>query len=207
MKNLDNQRTHLKRNFKIKLFKICSMCFFVLALSQIDQRFTTQMQTLQIAYNSGSIPEQLDMSLTTAQLLSYISDLAQVIHLTTALFLIVIGTNIEYSTQSNLIIFWITGSVSVFKIISGVFVFFLTKDKRIHTKTVDEGTMILYNWGWISFYRSVPFELFFAMADSVKYVQFVFIAKWLQRKYLITIIGFWFIFQGICSNIEEQNAF
>jgi hypothetical protein len=94
----------------------------VLALSQIDQRFTSQMQTLQIAYNSEKIPEDLDVPFT----LSYISDLAQVIHLTTALFLIVIGTNLEYSSQSNLIIFWITASVSAFKLFSGLFVFILS---------------------------------------------------------------------------------
>ena len=67
--------------------------------------------------------------------------------------------------------------------------------------------MVIYNWMWVSYYRSIPFEIFFAMADSVKYVQFVFIAKWLQRKYLITMIGFWYIFQGIFSNIEDQSSF
>jgi hypothetical protein len=84
------------------------------------------MQTLQIAYNSEKIPENLDIPMSTPKLLSYISDLAQVIHLTTALFLIVIGTNLEYSSNSNLMIFWITSSVSAFKLISGVFVFLLS---------------------------------------------------------------------------------
>ena len=48
---------------------------------------------------------------------------------------------------------------------------------------------------WI--YDYIPFEVFFAIADSVKYIQGVFIAKWVDRKFLMVPFGLWFILMGM----------
>ena len=50
----------------------------------------------------------------------FINDVAQVIHLTTALFLMLIGSHLEYSKRSDLYIFFITLTVALVKLISCV---------------------------------------------------------------------------------------
>ena len=55
---------------------------------------------------------------------------------------------------------------------------------------------------WLTQYKVVPFEVFFAIQDSIKYVQFVYLAKWVKRRHLVTIIGFWFFFLGFCEVIS-----
>lgn len=48
----------------------------------------------------------------------FINDVAQVIHLTTAIFLMLIGCHLEYSTKSDLYVFFITFTIAVVKLIS-----------------------------------------------------------------------------------------
>mmetsp|Transcript_8226 Transcript_8226/g.13767 ORF Transcript_8226/g.13767 Transcript_8226/m.13767 type:complete len:424 (-) Transcript_8226:38-1309(-) len=48
-------------------------------------------------------------------------------------------------------------------------------------------------------YQYIPFELFFAITDSIKYIQVVYIAKWINRKYLTSIVGILFTSLGMSS--------
>lgn len=59
-------------------------------------------------------------------------------------------------------------------------------------------------WMWLIHYKYFPFELFFAVADSLKYVQFVYMAKWVNRQHLITVVGFWFMLFGTFNMIAKQ---
>ena len=48
----------------------------------------------------------------------FINDVAQVIHLTTAIFLVFIGTHLEYSKKGDLYVFLITFTIAIVKLIS-----------------------------------------------------------------------------------------
>jgi len=48
----------------------------------------------------------------------FINDVAQVIHLTTAIFLVFIGSHLEYSKRSDLYVFFITLTIAIVKLIS-----------------------------------------------------------------------------------------
>ena len=48
-------------------------------------------------------------------------------------------------------------------------------------------------------YKYLPFELFFAIADSIKYVIAVYIAKWCDRKFIMVPFALWFIIMGLCE--------
>ena len=59
---------------------------------------------------------------------------------------------------------------------------------------------------WLSDYQMLPFELVFALSDAIKYIQFIYIAKWVRRKYLIVAIGCWFTFLGVTKIFREYLA-
>jgi hypothetical protein len=48
----------------------------------------------------------------------FINDVAQVIHLTTAIFLVFIGSHLEYSKKGDLYVFFITFTIAIVKLIS-----------------------------------------------------------------------------------------
>jgi hypothetical protein len=94
-------------------------------------------------------------------------------------------------------------TISVVKLISGIQIMYGSEEYE--GKVMGTSSFQIYNWIWVDFYREIPFEVFFAISDSIKYVQFVYLAKWVQRKHLITIIGFWFVFVGLFSILEKQR--
>ena len=51
-------------------------------------------------------------------------------------------------------------------------------------------------------YKYFPFELLFAIINSVKYIYFIYIAKWISGKNLTIIIGVVYIFLGMLSWFE-----
>ena len=79
----------------------------------------------------------------------------------------------------------------------------ILKYKDVETQTL---LFSLYKWMWLSDYYMLPFELVFALQDAIKYIQFIYIAKWVRRKYLIIAIGAWFTFLGIMMVFREFLA-
>jgi hypothetical protein len=45
-------------------------------------------------------------------------------------------------------------------------------------------------------FRFLPLEIVFAFCDSLKYIQIIYIAKWVNRRYLITYCSFFYIGLG-----------
>jgi hypothetical protein len=46
-------------------------------------------------------------------------------------------------------------------------------------------------------YAVLPFELFFAIADSMKYIQAIYIAKWIDRQHMMLPFAIWFMLLGM----------
>ena len=57
-------------------------------------------------------------------------------------------------------------------------------------------------WYWIDLYNQVPVDVFFAAADCIRYIQFVYLAHWIDRKRLIIIVGLWFTLVGLSKTIH-----
>lgn len=47
--------------------------------------------------------------------------------------------------------------------------------------------------------RYIPCELFFAIANSIKYVMVVYVAKWIKKSTLIGMVGLMFAMLGALS--------
>ena len=105
------------------------------------------------------------------------------VHLTTAIILILTGSIIEYTEYANKIVFSINCLVSIIHFIYGLI---LLDGQNILTQMFEEGA-----------YRFIPIELIFALADSIKYLQLIYISKWINRKYLVVIVGIWFTGLGM----------
>lgn len=45
--------------------------------------------------------------------------------------------------------------------------------------------------------KMVPFEILFAITNSIKYTQVIYIAKWVNRSHLMTLMGLWFALSGM----------
>ena len=84
-----------------------------LAFSQIDTRFTSQLHQV---YSEVNFETSKGGSLALDN--DFIADVAQVIHLTTAIFLLFIGTHLEYSKKGDLYVFFITLTIAIVKIFS-----------------------------------------------------------------------------------------
>jgi hypothetical protein len=124
--------------------------------------------------------------------------------LTTAIFLLLLGSIVEYSPRTDgyilAIIIWVfigkmnngyvlyeryaTGATTITAEAAG-----LTKDSHV------ENGMLR----WFGIYAWVPWEVFFAVADSIKYVQVVYIAKWMDRRFMMVPFSFWFILMGMAQ--------
>ena len=67
----------------------------------------------------------------------------------------------------------------------------------------DSPKHLMLTWLWLVEYKSFPFEIFFAISDSLKYIQFVYLAKWVNRQHLITVIGSWFMMFGFLNILNN----
>lgn len=121
------------RRKQILVIGLCSVIFF---LSQFDFKVSTVLKEF------ASKEETLSV--------------AQVVHLTTAIFLVLIGSLLEYTPRADLYIVVIGVTVSVAKVANGML--FLRGEQFIK-KMVDD-----------DIYRYFPVELFFAISDSIKYI-------------------------------------
>ena len=63
--------------------------------------------------------------------------------------------------------------------------------------------MNIYIWYWLQLNKTYPLEMFFALSDSIKYIQLVYLAKWVERRHLVTFVGVWFIIYGICQACKD----
>jgi len=45
-------------------------------------------------------------------------------------------------------------------------------------------------------FKFFPLEIVFAFCDSLKYIQIIYIAKWVNRRYLITYCSLFYILLG-----------
>ena len=124
-------------------------------------------------------------------------------HLTTAIFLLFLGAHLEYLRYSDFYILFLIITVCFFKIIAGGLLVNLSDDLSLwHQK---EKSINIYIWFWIRFeqYSPLPLETFFAIYDSIKYIQFVYLAKWIERKHVMTVIGFYYINYGMIIAITN----
>ena len=120
--------------------------------------------------------------------------MVQVMHLTTAVFLIVLGSFLEYTSSADLIILLISAFTAFMKIIFGFYY-------KTHSEDLRELKIAELN-------KDIPFELIFAICDSIKYVQIIYITKWVHRNYITSIVGFWFILlslSGYTSILKMQT--
>ena len=107
----------------------------------------------------------------------------QVVHLTTAIFLILIGSILEYSPHTDKVILTICLITGTIKTIAGLL--------------LTNGNDILSDIFTTQNYKYFPIELLFAINDSIKYIEVIYIAKWIDRKNLIIIVGFMFVVLGV----------
>ena len=121
--------------------------------------------------------------------------MAQVIHLTTAIFLILIGCHLEYSNNGDIYILLVSLTVVGGKLMGGyqnweksVAVMeernqysWQFETKKEYASFKDDPKYQIFMWKWLINYNSFPFEIFFAVSDSLKYLQFVYLAKWVNR--------------------------
>jgi hypothetical protein len=121
-----------------------------------------------------------------------------VIHMTTALFLVLIGSHLEYSNRADLYVFLVTLTIAILKLIS---CFDIMRKSEAMPEDSDE-SFLIFKWLWLSQYKYIPYEVFFAIQDSIKYIQFIYIAKWVKRRHLVTMFGFWFFFVGFVDVIN-----
>lgn len=84
------------------------------------------------------------------------------------------GSILEYSRKIDFYVFLVSLSISVFKVIYGILL--LTNDQFSRLKFNDLND-------------DFPFELFFAISNSIKYIQMVYIAKWINKRYLVIVFG------------------
>ena len=75
--------------------------------------------------------------------------------MTTAIFLLLMGSILEYSRNIDYYVFLVSISVSIFKIIYGIYM--LTDDHFEKTNFADLN-------------NDFPFELFYAICNSIKYI-------------------------------------
>jgi hypothetical protein len=81
---------------------VCILCFSTLAFSQVDTRFTSQLQQIYSEVNyelkmRNMTGSQSSYIIDDEENREFINDVAQVIHLTTAIFLMLVGSHLEYS--------------------------------------------------------------------------------------------------------------
>ena len=131
---------------------------------------------------------QIDLKLSTNLLSSAINKeveiaTTQTIHMTTALFLFGLGAFLEYNPWLDWIIFVITATVVVAKGIQGY-----EKIANLNEHGIQQKSNI---------YEYVPFEVVFPICNSIKYVQVVYIAKWVGKHHWITVISLFFILLGL----------
>jgi hypothetical protein len=89
----------------------------------------------------------------------FINDVAQVIHITTALFLMLIGSHLEYSHRSDLYVLLVTMTIAILKLLSCVEI--MRKSEAMDEDS--EESFLIFKWLWLSQYRFVPYEVFFAI--------------------------------------------
>ena len=91
------------------------------------------------------------------------------IHLISAIVLLLLGSHLEYIKSADLVVFILTFLVSFVKIVSGIHIYM--KSEYLSNKYVDEKhTMNIYIWYWLDQNKSYPLEMFFALSDSIKYI-------------------------------------
>ena len=56
-------------------------------------------------------------------------------------------------------------------------------------------------------FRFLPLEIVFAFCDSLKYIQIIYIAKWVNRRYLITYCSFFYIVLGFIDGWSKALFF
>ena len=95
----------------------------------------------------------------------FINEIAQVIHLTTAFFLLFLGSYLEYSSNNNWIVFMITFTISIIKPVFGLQILMSQGDQS--SKYFPSGIATLFQF---LDYQQMPMEIFFAISDSIKYV-------------------------------------
>lgn len=123
-------------------------------------------------------------------------------HLTTAIFLLLLGAHLEYFPKADLCIFVLILIVSLVKMVTGAII---VAQSDVLSRSERQQSINIYIWFWLRQYTScpVPLEIFFAIHRSIKHIQFVYLAKWIERKHLITVIGSWYLLQGIVSAVND----
>lgn len=131
----------------------------------------------------------------------FIEEVAQVVHLTTAIFLLLLGAHLEYMKRGDLYIFVFLVIVSFVKTVTGAAI--VTQSESLSFRHERQQSINIYVWFWLRQYSPAPLEVFFAINDSIKYIQFVYLAKWIERKHLITVIGSWYLLYGIANAVNN----
>lgn len=108
--------------------------------------------------------------------------------MTTGIFLILLGSLLEYSSKADLVVYIIGLSVASVKIINGLYII-------INGREVGEGVFDQIN-------KLLPCELFFAVANSIKYVIVVYVAKWVNKSALLGMVGIMFTILGMTNWIK-----
>lgn len=108
--------------------------------------------------------------------------------MTTGIFLILLGSLLEYSSKADLVVYIIGLSVASLKIINGLYII-------INGREVGEGVFDQIN-------KLLPCELFFAVANSIKYVIVVYVAKWVNKSALLGMVGIMFTILGMTNWIK-----
>lgn len=170
-------------------------------LSSIDLNFSKELGFLRTEVIRGRDDPTVPTFYKIA--LRELESMQQVVHLTTAIFLLIAGPIIEQSKWAQLAVLLVTLLVCFIKVYSG---FFMYLDAwNLTTKYVQQNIKLKTTiWYWLTDYQLMPLELFFAASDAIRYIQFVYLAKWINRKNLIMIMGLWFSLIGLSETVSAS---
>ena len=109
--DLDNPQhiAHVQSTFKRKQFIACFLCILVFVSSQLD------FKTSDLVKKMASAKEDQQA-------------ITQVVYLTTAIFLILLGSLLEYSSKADLVVYMTSFLIAVIKILGGVFILMTNKE-------------------------------------------------------------------------------
>ena len=112
------------------------------------------------------------------------------------------GPLVEYSKSADKIILLFSLSITVIKFITGALMLKNSVALSINYTQVNTG-LSMQVWFWLKEYQEVPLEVFFAAAESVKFIQIVFLAQWLDKKRVVIYVGGWFMLLGASNAIHS----
>lgn len=119
-----------------------------------------------------------------------------VCRLATGVLILILSQYLEYIQFVDWYILFTSITVVIIKFINGVLI--------IKNKVVDDPSNQEFFNG---VFRFLPLEIVFAFCDSLKYIQIIYIAKWVNRRYLITYCSFFYIVLGFIDGWSKALFF